>query len=72
LNVQHQAIKYLQGNKNYLAPIDSVLKAEEGVEKRVLDIGCGKYCLSKVRRNPLTDLQVLEFGELNFLISVSL
>lgn len=43
LNVQHQAFHYIQGNKNYLAPMDTVLKAVNGETKRAIDIGCGEF-----------------------------
>ena len=42
LNVQHQAFHFIQGNKNYLAPMDSVLKGVDGETNRAIDIGCGE------------------------------
>jgi hypothetical protein len=42
LNIQHRAFHFIQGNKNYLAPIDGTLKAVGDDDMRTLDIGCGK------------------------------
>lgn len=43
LNVQHKVLKVMQDDKNYVAPMDVVLKAEEGREGRVLDVGAGEH-----------------------------
>ena len=32
----------MQGDKNYLAPIDQALRPIEGEEKRLLDVGVGE------------------------------
>jgi len=40
LDYQHQLLKMLLG-KNYLGPVSDVLREEEGVQKDILDLGCG-------------------------------
>lgn len=54
LDVQHKAIKAMQGGKNYLAPIDEALKHVDGEERRVLDVGTGQsssFTCSEVRES---------------------
>jgi hypothetical protein len=53
LNVQHRAFHFIQGSKNYLAPVDATLKAVGNDDMRILDIGCGESAL--VRQDTITD-----------------
>lgn len=62
LNVQHQAFHFIQGNKNYLAPMDTVLKAVNGETKRAIDIGCGEF-IPTPRHTQAEYAQVLVSGE---------
>ena len=48
LDLQHKAFKAMQGDKNYLAPIDLALKLQGGEEKTLLDVGTGTHALSIV------------------------
>lgn len=52
LDIQHKALKAMQGGKNYLASIDQALKPVEGVEKRVLDVGTGESAICLQRPRP--------------------